>query len=143
MVPERLIICLITLATSTVAIYGSCPAGCVCANALIICTCQGSQSSILTLQPFHGIDFISKVYIHSCTSLRIPADTFAGLAIGKELSISGIQQIHLEPFAFREMQKYPEQITFRDSGIPSIPADSFAGLNKGQLPVYPHFKVAQ
>ena len=40
-----------------------CPLGCVCANNLIICTCRGSGSHSLTLQPFHGIEYISKVIL--------------------------------------------------------------------------------
>lgn len=56
-------------------------------------------------------------------------DTFAGLAVGEELAVSAIANLTLAPFAFRELTAYPDQIQFKDVGIPKLGSLAFAGLH--------------
>lgn len=124
---------LLALPTPTTA---TCPDnGCVCANNLIVCSCyevigpNGTSEKALRLASFKRIEYIAKVIIHSCDRLIIPKDTFAGISISDELRIIGVRHIDIEPWAFREMQRSPKQLTIRDSGLPTIRADTFAGIS--------------
>lgn len=107
----------------------ACPEGCLCANNMIVCACTMQQSTPV-LGSFRGIDYISKIYIHSCAKLTIAADTFSGLAVGQEMTIMNVDHLILEPHAFRNMLKYPAHFTIKDSGIDEMGENSFSGFSR-------------
>ncbi|CDW55338.1 Nsp7 replicase family protein [Trichuris trichiura] len=110
---------------------GNCPTGCICANTVVLCSCSGEvQFDILS--PIRGIEYIGKIFVHSCSRLTIPADAFAGLAVGQEISIMEIQNLTIDPFAFRGMLKYPDQFTIRDSAVHLLATDAFAGFQQAK-----------
>lgn len=124
----------------------SCPQGCVCANTLIVCTCsletRTTNGSIVksddwfsnppdfVLGSFQGIEFVSKIYIHTCRNLLILGDTFSGLNIAHELTIMNIEKLTIDSYAFRHMKKYPDHFTIKDSRVDSLKSHAFSGFNK-------------
>uniref|UniRef100_A0A915JUM0 Uncharacterized protein n=1 Tax=Romanomermis culicivorax TaxID=13658 RepID=A0A915JUM0_ROMCU len=125
----------------------ACPRDCVCENTLIVCSCatddysQHENSIVLdhhhviatknrTLSSFRGIDYVSKIFIHSCDQLIIEADTFHALNVGQELTIMNVRNLFISSFAFRQMHKYPDRLTIKDSHVKSIEGGAFTGFTK-------------
>ncbi|KRX47518.1 Slit -like protein 1 protein [Trichinella murrelli] len=117
---------------SDVVTSARCPAYCVCADTVIVCTCADAPSNHTTLDSFRGIEYIGKIFIHSCRKLVIIADTFAGLAVGHEISITNVSSLTVQSYAFRDMTKCPDQLTVRDSGLELVAENAFAGFRQAK-----------
>lgn len=134
--------CLITdlvwLALSTVATDSSqlfqlpeCPAHCNCINSIIDCSCEQPQDS-MELSSFKGLEYIQDVHIHSCQSVHIKANTFEGLKLTNDLTISGVAQLKLSAFAFRKMRKGPIRLFIKNSHLDQVVPHTFAGFASAQ-----------
>ncbi|KRZ68903.1 hypothetical protein T10_10803 [Trichinella papuae] len=117
---------------SDVVSSARCPAYCICADTVIVCTCADAPSNHTTLDSFRGIEYIGKIFIHSCGKLVITSDTFAGLAVGHEISITNISSLTVQSYAFRDMTKCPDQLTVRDSGLELLAENAFAGFRQAK-----------
>ncbi|KAL1239089.1 hypothetical protein T4B_5544 [Trichinella pseudospiralis] len=117
---------------SDVVTSARCPAYCICADTVIVCTCADAPSDHTTLDSFRGIEYIGKIFIHSCGKLVITSDTFAGLAVGHEISITNVSSLTVQSYAFRDMTKCPDQLTVRDSGLELLAENAFAGFRQAK-----------
>ncbi|CAI4228851.1 unnamed protein product [Auanema sp. JU1783] len=114
--------------TNEVVALSACPQQCICSENNIICSCESTPSSELTLSSLGGF-YIKSLTVHSCSKVNVLNGTFTGVVILDRLSFIHIGRLFLEPFAFKGILQSPKQLTIEQSTIPILMTSSFTGLS--------------
>ncbi|GMR42855.1 hypothetical protein PMAYCL1PPCAC_13050, partial [Pristionchus mayeri] len=105
----------------------SCPSQCICESDQVVCSCENSVHPVLQLDAFGSL-VIDSLTIHSCPQVILANGTFTGTSVRNRLSIQGIANLTIHPFAFRHLQQAPKIFVLDNCGINSLHANAFSGL---------------
>ncbi|WKY01109.1 hypothetical protein Q1695_015257 [Nippostrongylus brasiliensis] len=91
-------------------------------------SCESTPFSKLVISSL-GAAYISSFTIHSCATVFVANDSFAGAVLSDRLEFSGIGRLMLEPHAFRNIVQSPKQLVVDKCSLPVLLPYTFTGLS--------------